>query len=123
LFVFRQEKSVVLFFLLSTLLMVAGCTRSDGGAGPDTMPPTVPSGLAITAVSPSEVKVSWRPSTDDRGVKGYRIYRNGAYLKTTDGTSMTDTGLKPKLRYCYKVSARDASGKESAQSQDVCAVL
>ena len=120
---FRKEKCAVLFILLSTLFLVIGCTRSNGGKGSDAMPPTVPDGLAITAVSSSEVKVSWEPSADDRGVTGYKIYRNGAYLKATDGTSMTDTGLKSKTRYCYKVSARDASGKESAQSTDVCAVL
>ena len=122
LFVFRKEECVVLFIFLLILFLVTGCTRSDGGKGSDTMPPIVPNGLAITAVSSSVVKVSWRPTTGE-AVTGYKIYRNGAYLKTTDGTSMTDTGLKPKTRYCYKVSARDASGKESAQSTDVCAVL
>ncbi len=120
---FRKKKCVVPFILLLILFLVAGCTLSDGGKGADTMPPTVPNGLAITAVSASEVKVSWKPSTDDRRVKGYRIYRNGAYVKTTDATSMTDTGLKMKVKYCYRVSARDASGNESAQSTDVCAIL
>ena len=120
---FRKKKCAVLFILLLILFIVTGCTRSDGGKGSDIMPPTVPNGLAITAVSASEVKVSWKPSADDSGVKGYKIYRNGAYVKTTDATSMTDTGLKPKTRYCYKVSAYDASGNESAQSTDVCAIL
>lgn len=104
-----------------TISFITGCTRSGGGQ--DTMPPTVPNGVSITAVSPSEVKISWKPSADDRGVKGYRIYRNGAYANKTDLTSMRDTGLKPKVTYCYKVSAYDASGKESAQSTDVCAIL
>jgi hypothetical protein len=122
-FVFRKEKCAVLFIFLLSLFLVDGCTRGDGGKGADSVQPTVPNSLAITAVSSSEVKVSWKPSTDDRGVTGYKIYRNGAYLKTMDATSMTDSGLKPKTRYCYKVSARDASGNESAQSADVCAVL
>ena len=121
---FRKKKMcTVLFILLSILFIGTGCTRSDSGKGSDTMPPTVPNGLAITAVSSSEVKVSWKPSADDRGVTGYKIYRNGTYVKTTDATSMTDTGLKMKVKYCYKVSARDASGNESAQSSDVCAIL
>lgn len=118
-----MKKCAVLFIFLLILFSAAGCTRSDGGKVSDATPPTVPNGIAITAVSSSEVKVSWSPSGHDRGVTGYKIYRNGAYLKTADGTSMTDTGLKPKTRYCYRVSARDASGKESAQSMDVCAVL
>jgi chitodextrinase len=118
-----MRKFAMWLTILLTISSIAGCTQSDGGKGADTMPPTVPNGLSITAVSPSEVKVSWKPSADDRGVKEYRIYRNGERLKTTDATSMTDTGLKPKIRYCYKVSARDVVGNESAQSTDVCAVL
>jgi chitodextrinase len=122
--VFAEKKRAVLFILFLTVLIGTGCTQSDGGKGPDTTPPTVPNGLSITAVSPAEVKVSWKPSSDDTGVEGYKIYRNGVYLrKTKDATSMTDTGLKPKTRYCYRVSAYDASGKESGQSNDVCAVL
>ena len=120
---FRKEKCTVLSILLLILSFAGGCTRSDGGKGSDAMPPTVPNGLAITAVSSSEVKVSWKPSADDRGVKGYKIYRNGTYVKTTDATSMTDAGLKTKIKYCYKVSAYDGSGNESAQSMDVCAIL
>jgi hypothetical protein len=122
--VFGEKKYAVLFILILTILFGAGCTQSDSGKGPDTTPPTVPNGLSIAAVSPAEVKVSWKPSSDDTGVKGYKIYRNGVYLKKTrDATSMTDTGLKPKTRYCYRVSAYDDSGKESGQSSDVCAIL
>jgi hypothetical protein len=122
--VFRKRRSAVLFILpLILIAVVAGCTRSDAGKRSDTVPPTVPNGLAITAVSGSDVKVSWKPSSDDQRVTGYKIYRNGAYVKTTDGTSATDGGLKPKTRYCYRVSARDVSGNESAQSADVCAIL
>ncbi|MHB8910600.1 MAG: fibronectin type III domain-containing protein [Syntrophales bacterium] len=120
---FRMRKVAMLLSVFLTLTFIAGCTRSEGGKGADTMPPTVPNGLSITAVSPSEVKVSWKPAADDRGVKEYRIYRNGTRLRTTDATSLTDTRLKPKTRYCYRVSARDAFGNESAQSTDVCAVL
>ncbi len=121
---FGEKKCAVLFMLLLTMFFGTGCTRSDSSKGPDTTPPTVPNGISITAVSSSEVKVSWQPSIDDTGVKGYKIYRNGVYLKKTkDATSMTDTGLKPKTKYCYRVSAYDGSGKESGQSTDVCAVL
>ncbi len=118
---FQLRKVAIMWSVLLTISFLTGCTRSGGV--PDTMPPTVPDGVSITAVPPSEVKISWKPSTDDRGVKGYRIYRNGTHFENTDATSMTDTGLKPKVKYCYKVSAYDASGKESAQSTDVCAIL
>lgn len=102
---------------------ITGCVRCDGHKEPDKTAPTVPNGISITAVSPSEVKVGWKPSADDRGVKGYKVYRNGAYLKTATETDMSDTGLTPKTKYCYRISAFDAAGNESAQSTDVCAIL
>jgi fibronectin type 3 domain-containing protein len=120
---FQKKKHIVLLMFFFTFSFIAGCTRCDSGKGPDKTPPTVPNGISITAVSSSEVKVSWKPSADDTGVKGYKIYRNDVYLKSTDETSMTDTGLTPKTKYCYKVSALDAAGNESAQSTDVCAIL
>jgi endoglucanase len=120
---FQKKKRVVLPIILWSIFLIAGCTQSDSGKLQDKTPPTIPNGISITAVSSSEVKVSWKSSIDDTGVRGYKIYRNGAYLKTTDATSMTDTGLKTKTKYCYKVSAYDGSGKESGQSTDVCAVL
>jgi cellulose 1,4-beta-cellobiosidase len=120
---FQGKMRIVLPILLGSLLLIAGCTRSDSGKSQDKTAPTAPSGIAITAVSPSEVKVFWKPSADDTGVKGYKIYRNGVYLKSAKETAMTDTGLTPKTKYCYKVSAYDAGGNESAQSTDVCAIL
>lgn len=113
----------LIFSLMVLVLAAAGCARDGAGRGADAAPPTAPNGLAITAVPPAEVKVSWKPSSDDVGVTRYKVYRNGAYLKATDKTSLADAGLKPQTRYCYRVTACDASGKESAQSTDVCAVL
>ena len=37
--------------------------------------------------------VSWTASTDNVGVAGYRVYRDGALIRTTPATSYTDTGL------------------------------
>ena len=120
-----QKRKSVLWLVLSLALslLITGCSRCDGGKSQDKTAPTVPNGISITAVSSAEVKVSWKPSADNKAVKGYKIYRNGEYLKSTDEKSMTDTGLTPKTKYCYKVSAYDAAGNESAQSTDVCAIL
>lgn len=117
-----RRKCIIIFVILLTCFAITGCTRCDSGKGPDTIPPTVPNGISITAVSSSEVRVSWKPSADNVRVKGYNIYRNGVLLKTTEETSMTDTGLTPKTKYCYTVSAYDAAGNESAQSTNVCAM-
>src|SRR5262245_1684770 len=61
----------------------------------DSSPPTVPTGLAGTPVSCSQINLAWYPSADTggSGLKGYNIYRNGAFLKQvmTPTTSTTDT--------------------------------
>ena len=51
------------------------------GSG-DITTPTVPTGLTATAVSSSQINLSWTASTDNVGVAGYKIYRGGGYLKS-----------------------------------------
>ena len=46
-----------------------------GGASSDTTPPSVPSSVVASAVSSSQVNVSWTASTDNVGVTGYRVER------------------------------------------------
>lgn len=106
-----------------TLSGCSSCNRENSKAV-DKVAPTVPNGIAITAVSSSEIKVSWKPAADDSGkVKGYKVYRNGQYFKTIETTSVSDTGLSPKVKFCYRISAFDEAGNESAQSTEVCAIL
>lgn len=82
----------------------------------DTQPPSVPQNLTATAVSTSQINLRWSASTDNVGVTGYKIYRNGSYLTSTSNTSYSDTGLSMGTTYSYRVSAYDAAGNESAQS-------
>ena len=88
---------------------------------PDTTPPSVPTGLNASAPSCSQINLSWSASTDNVGVVGYKVYRNGSYLKPVTGTSTSDTGLSGSTQYCYRVSAYDAAGNESAQGSQTCA--
>ncbi len=120
-----KRNSIILVLPLFLAFALSGCSscQKEGGK-PDKIAPTVPNGIAITAVSPTEIKVSWKGAADDSGkVKGYKIYRNGQYLKTVDTVSMADAGLSPQVKFCYRISAFDGSGNESAQSTEVCAVL
>ena len=84
------------------------------------IPPAVPTNLNTIAVSPGQIDLQWDASTDDYGVTGYNIYRDGTYLKSVTGTSTSDTGLNPVTDYCYTVSAYDTVGNESAQSSQAC---
>jgi hypothetical protein len=84
----------------------------------DTTPPTQPQGLTATAVGPTQVDLSWSASSDDVGVTGYTVRRDGAVIATTAGTvtSYADTGLTPATTYSYTVDAFDAAGNHSSQS-------
>jgi len=87
----------------------------------DTTPPTAPIGLAWLAVSSSEIDLAWTASTDNVGVSGYAIFRNGAQVGTSTVPSYVDRGLAPTTTYAYAVAAYDAAGNGSAQSAQVTA--
>jgi chitodextrinase len=89
-----------------------GCT--------DCSPPSAPSGLAVTGTTSTSIALSWHAATDNVGVSGYLIFRNGAQIGTTTGTSYTDAGLSGGS-YSYTVKARDAAGNVSAASAAVTA--
>jgi len=83
----------------------------------DTMPPSVPQGLTATALSAGSVRLSWQPSTDNVGVAGYEVERNGSVLPgAVPTTEFTDTGLSPSTSYTYRVRAADAAGNRSGWS-------
>jgi len=88
---------------------------------PDTTFPSTPTGFTAIAVSSDQINISWDASTDDIGVTGYDVYRDGVFLKSVTGTSTSDTGLSPDIEYCYTVSAYDVVGNESGQSSEACA--
>jgi hypothetical protein len=88
----------------------------------DNSPPSVPTGLAATAVATNQIRLSWNASNDGgSGLAGYRVFRDGAQLATTAGTNRTDTGLATGTTHCYSVAAYDNVGRISAQSANVCA--
>jgi chitodextrinase len=83
-------------------------------AAPDTQAPSVPTGLKGTAVSPTQINLTWNASTDNVGVKGYYVYLNDVALATTTSTSFQHTGLTAGTTYNYRVSAYDAVPNNSA---------
>jgi hypothetical protein len=74
-----------------------------------------------TAVLSSQINLSWDASTDDVGVLGYYIFRDGTPIAITTGTTYQDTGLSPGTLYTYNVTAVDAAWNESAQSSQASA--
>jgi chitodextrinase len=84
----------------------------------DIAPPSVPTGLGATPTFTHQVNLSWNASTDDVGVTGYTIYRNGSPLTTVSGATLAyaDTTVLDLTSYSYTVDAFDAAGNHSAQS-------
>jgi chitodextrinase len=85
----------------------------------DSVPPSAPSGLAATATSSSSVSLSWTASTDNVGVVGYNIFRNGTKVGTSTTTPYSDNGLASNTTYTYTVTAFDAAGNASPASNSV----
>jgi hypothetical protein len=87
----------------------------------DTSPPSQPSALKATTVSSTRIDLTWTASTDNVGVTGYRVLRNGSPLTTVTTPSYSDTGLTPSTTYQYAVDAFDAAGNRSSASATVSA--
>lgn len=86
----------------------------------DSAPPTAPTGLTATPVSPRQIDLSWNPSTDNIGVEGYRIYRGGMEVFTTESTSFSDTDVSAYTDYCYTVKAYDRANNFSDPGNECC---
>jgi len=88
------------------------------GAAPDATPPSVPTNVQASPISWNSTSVMWTASTDNVGVAGYKIYRNGnpQPIGTSPTPGYTDTGLQPETTYSYRVSAYDEAQNESGQS-------
>jgi hypothetical protein len=87
--------------------------RKTGG---DTQAPSVPGGLQVTGTTGNSAALSWTASTDNVGVVGYDVLRDGVVVGTATGTGYSDSGLAPSTGYDYSVRAKDAAGNTSAAS-------
>jgi len=85
--------------------------------------PTTPSDLASVALDSRTVRLTWAASTDNVGVVGYNILRDGKQVASQrDGTTtFLDGQLEPSTTYTYRIRAFDAAGNESALSDPTTA--
>src|SRR6185436_19999809 len=84
----------------------------------DTSAPSVPTGLTASAAGCSQINLSWTASTDTggSGLAGYKVYRNGVQIATTNVASYDSTGLAASTSYSFSVAAYDNAGNTSGQS-------
>jgi chitodextrinase len=94
-------------------------STTGGTYGPDTTAPSTPGGVTSSNITGTSATISWTASTDNVGVTGYRVYRDGVLRSSPTGLSYNDTGLTMSTTYAYTVSAVDAAGNESVKSTGV----
>lgn len=80
--------------------------------------PTMPADLTSVALNSRTIRLKWDGSTDNVGVVGYNILRDGRYVASQrDGAAtFLDGQLQPATTYTYQVRAFDAAGNLSALS-------
>jgi chitodextrinase len=81
----------------------------------DLVAPSTPSGLSASP-SATSVTLAWSASSDNVGVRGYRVFRGQSLVATTAALSFTDTGLDNETTYAYGVEAYDTAGNTSERS-------
>ncbi len=99
-----------------TVAVLNGCTVTGPVPPPsgDTTAPSVPANLTAV-LSGTTANLSWTASTDNIGVTGYQITRNGLPHTTVLNTFYNGTGLAAGT-YTYTVAAVDGAGNVSAAS-------
>ncbi|MDQ2076692.1 discoidin domain-containing protein [Marinimicrobium sp. ABcell2] len=90
-------------------------TPSDPSQDGDVTAPTVPGSFRSSNIVDNSISLRWNASSDDVGVTGYAIYRDGRHLTTVSGTTLTftDSGLRAGTTYSYAIRARDAAANWS----------
>ncbi len=93
----------------------------------DSTPPVWGAGSATaTAVSASQIDLTWPAATDDSGSVQYEVYeaqgatqpaKPGAPVATVGGTSTSRTGLSAGVHYWYWITAVDGTGNAASPDQ------
>ena len=87
--------------------------------------PSVPMEVrALSTDMQGEVLVVWQPSTDDKGVASYNVFRDGELIGTTPFPIFIDTeDLSENIIYDYTVEAVDGRDQSSGPSDIVSITL
>jgi uncharacterized protein (TIGR02145 family) len=83
---------------------------------PDSISPSIPTGLTVTAVSANKISLNWNPSTDDKGVAGYSLYVNNQKYCDYATNSGSIIGQIYGPTYSIQIDAFDSSGNRSGKS-------
>lgn len=99
---------------ITTVAISGGVATINVSWGEDASAPTTPGNPQVAATGATTAQVTWSASSDNVGVAGYRVSRDGVLRGTVTSTSFNDSGLVAGQTYLYSVVAFDAVGNESA---------
>lgn len=78
---------------------------------PDTQAPEWPSGAELDILEICGLAtLSWPAASDDSGIEGYQVYRDGVLVGETTATSYDFDDLDPNTEYTFTVKAGDTAG-------------
>ena len=118
---FRLPALVAILLVLLLILPVA-----PAAAARDRTPPTTPTNLRVTGMTPYSVSLAWNPSTDNSGSVTYTICCANVSSETFPGPASTHVyraGLEPGRSFTLRIFARDAAGNASKYSNTVTFTL
>lgn len=95
---------------------------NDSASTIDTEPPSTPTGLSAKVVG-KRIDLSWIAASDNVGVDGYYVYRDGIRIASTRQSGYSDRSVEVDITYTYTVAAFDASGNVSAETAPVSAKI
>ncbi len=85
----------------------------------DNIPPSIPSNLIASQITKSSVKLTWKPSTDNIRVTGYKVFRDGVEIWKGADTTVSIASLAPGTSYSFAVSSFDFKLNESSKSAPI----
>lgn len=110
----RRLRLAVPFFFGVVMAAHGGSGHAQAGSSlAEDNPPSTPGALTSRAYSGTAGALSWQRSTDDNGVRGYEVTRDGVVLVVADRLSHVETSLQPGRSYAYRVVAIDTAGQRS----------
>ena len=98
-------------------LVLSILSISPALAAQDRKPPTKPTNLRATSVTPHNITLAWNPSTDNSGTFTYRVFVSWGSTTTLPQTQTAySVGVVPANTYSFYVYAVDGSGNVSQRS-------
>ena len=84
---------------------------------PDVTPPTAPTDVSANLIGRNSAEITWSAASDpETEIVAYRVYRDGLAIADTAGTAFVDDSTTGPADYEYRVTAINAQGLESTQS-------